>query len=450
MNDSNRPKTSGGGLTRRDLLTQTGLGAAAGALAASSGAAEAVEAKQDRRRKAKPRRAIGPNDRINVAVIGAGSRGSQHLRDLVKKAKNDPKLAVTAVCEIYKRRADDAKRQVTKQKTGKPFDGELYDNYERLLDKAECDAVVVATPDHWHAKMSCDAIQAGKDVFVEKPMTHTIDQARALCELATRTGAVVQVGAQSASDAQYHKAREMIKKGAIGKIIWIRSSYNRNCPEGDWNYKIWPDCSPKTLDWDQFLGTKHGLAPQRAFSPERYFRFRKYWDYSGGIATDLLYHQLVHLAVALDGGCFPRRAVASGGNWVHKDRDVPDTFLMNVDYPDEYSIFLMGTSDNDKQMQEVIHGQHGSMVFGGPRLEPQGAFKAQFETAQKAGAHDVPVPKLIGHMDDFLACMRTRAKPVCDVRMGYKVQVAITMAVMAYRQGKAMFFDAKTQKASTA
>jgi len=395
-------------------------------------------------RATQPRRPLGANDRIHIAVIGAGSKGSGHLNDLIARGKRDPKLAVTAVCEIYQRRARTAQARLRKEVTGKDFDGTLYHEYERLLDEATCDAVVIATPDHWHGKMACDAIAAGKDVYVEKPMCHTIEQARALYELTRRANAVVQVGAQSTSDAQYHKAREMIKKGAIGKVVWVRSSYNRNVPGGDWNYAIHPDCTPQTLDWDRFLGTAYGLAPKCPFDPERFFRFRKYWDYSGGIATDLLYHILAHLMVALDGGDFPRRVTASGGNWVHKDRDVPDTFMMNADYPGEYSVFLMGTDNNDRQVQEVIHGQYGSMIFGGPRLEPQGAFKAQFEQAAQAGAHGVPMPKVEDHMSNFLQCLRTRAKPNCDVELGYKTQVAITLAVMAYRQGKALFFDPQT------
>ncbi len=448
MSDPHDKTTPPGNWTRRDLLRRTGLGTAMGALAATTGSAPTAPAAE---RKAKPRRPLGANDRINVAIIAVGSRGRHHVNDLVGKAKKNPKLAVTAVCEIYQRRANAARRMVTRDRTGKDFDAALYPCYEELLDKADCDAVVVASPDHWHGKMSCDAIAAGKDVFVEKPMCHTVEQAHELYELTKRTGAVVQVGAQSASDAQYHKAREMIKRGAIGKVVWVRSSYNRNRPGGDWNYTIHPDCTPKTLDWDQFLGTKYGLSPKRPFTPERYFRFRKYWDYSGGIATDLLYHQLSHVAVALDEGTFPSRAVASGGNWIHKDREVPDTFFMNVDYADPgYSIFLMGTSNNDKQFREVFHGQVGSMIFGGPRLEPQEPFKDQFEQARKAGAHDVPMPKAADHMDNFLTCMRTRAKPNCHVELGYKVQVAITMAVMAYRQGRAFVFDPKTHRAGPA
>jgi predicted dehydrogenase len=471
MNTQDRSAVNGGKLTRRDLLSRTGFGTAAGALAAAGCTAERTtqagpEPKQiarapskpsEKQRAIKPRRPLGANDRINVAVIGLGSRGNHLLRDVIKKAQGNPKLAATAVCEIYKRRADNALKRVSRQQTGKDTDGTLYHEYEKLLDEADCDAVVIATPDHWHGQIACDAIAAGKDVYVEKPMCHTIEQAHTLYRLTKRTGAVVQVGAQSTSDAQYYKAREMICNGAIGKVVWVRSGYNRNRPGGDWNYKIWPDCTPKTLDWDRFLGLKYGLAAKRPFSPERFFRFRKYWDYSGGIATDLLYHQLAHLMVALNGGTFPRRVTASGGNWVAKEREVPDTFLMNIDYtdgangvPGGYSVFLIGTSNNDKQLQEVFHGQHGSMIFGGPRLEPQGPFKAQFEAAKKAGAHDVPMPKTMDHMANFLDCMRTRAKPNGHVELGYKVQVAITMAVTAYRQGKAMFFDSKTHKATPA
>ena len=427
------------GITRRAMLRQSAAGAAVIGLGVGRRAATSTEGEV-----APARRPLGPNDGICLGVIGVGGQGGHLLRMLVDRARGNPKLAVVAACDVYEPRKQAAQDLLRKQNTGKTVDGAVYHEYERMIENPDVDAVVIATPDHWHAKIAIEAVRAGKDVYVEKPMTHTIEQAKALRDAAVANEAVVQVGAQSASNPVYHQAREMIRRGAIGKVIWTSSGYSRNVPQGDWNYVIEPGASPKNLDWDRWVGWRWDLAPRRPFDPERFFRFRKYWDYSGGIATDLLYHALAHLAVAL-GPEFPARVVASGGNWVHKDRDVPDTFLMNIDYPSEHSIFLMGTDANDGGIPEVIHGQYGSMVFDGFKIEPQRAFAQPFEEAKKHGAHDVPSPSLPDHMGNWLECLRTRAMPTCNVELGYRVQVAITMGVLAYRQNKAVYFDPKSE-----
>jgi predicted dehydrogenase len=439
---------SGGGskanrITRRNMIQRSAVGAAAiglGVYRQSQGAAE--------RSVVPARRPIGPNDCIRIGVIGVGGQGGNHLRSLVERAKNNPKLAVVAVCDVYEPRKQAAGGAVRKANTGKQADGVVYHEYERMLESPDVDAVVVATPDHWHARIAIDAIKAGKDVYVEKPMTHTIEQARELRDTAVGAGAAVQVGAQSTSKPLFHQVHEMIKRGAIGKVIWTSSGMSRNVLGGDWNWPIDSGANTKNLDWDRWLGWEWGLAPRRPFDAERYFRFRKFWDYSGGIATDLQYHCLAHLAVVL-GAEFPARVVASGGNWVHKDREVPDTFLMNIDYPSEHSVFMMGTDANDEGIPEIIHGQYGSILLDDFKVEPQKAFARQFEEARKQGAQDVAKPALADHMDNWLECIRTRGTPTCNVEMGYRVQVAITMAVLAYRKNKAIYFDPKTEMVRT-
>jgi predicted dehydrogenase len=382
---------------------------------------------------ASARRPIGANDCIRLGVIGVGGQGGNHLRSLVDRAKGSPKLAVTAVCDIYEPRKKAAQDAVRRENTGKAAEGRLYHEYERMLDDRDVDAVVIATPDHWHAKIAIDAIRSGKDVYVEKPMAHTIEQAKEIRSAAAAAKAVVQVGAQSTSKPLFHQVHEMIRRGAIGKVVWTSTGMSRNVPEGDWNWPIDTTASPKNLDWDRWLGWQWGLAPKREFDRERYFRFRKYWDYSGGIATDLLYHCLAHIAVVL-GPEFPRRVVASGGNWLHKDRDVPDTFLMNIDYPSDQSVFMMGTDGNDEGTPEVVYGQYGSIFLDNFKVEPQKAFSRQFEEAKRQGAQDVPPPVMPDHMDNWLQCIRTRGTPACHVELGYRVQVAITMGVLAFRK----------------
>ncbi|MDI6829206.1 MAG: Gfo/Idh/MocA family oxidoreductase, partial [Armatimonadota bacterium] len=293
-------------LSRRDFLK--GSAAAGAALGLGVYNANAIMAAP---------RVIGANDRIQIGIIGCGNKGTNHLRNLVQKSKNEGKVAVVAVCDIYEPRKNRAKGI---------SGAEVHHDYRKLLERKDIDAVVIATPDHWHALMAIDAMQAGKDVYLEKPMTYTWQEAKRVAEIAKETNRILQVGAQSCSDDRWWKANKLIKEGAIGKVLWTSASFCRNSVKGEWNYPIDEGASPDNLDWNAWLGP----APKRDFDKERYFRWRKYWDYSGGIATDLFYHTLSHLQVAL-GAEFPKRVSAGGGIYVQHDRDVPDTFHMIID-----------------------------------------------------------------------------------------------------------------------
>lgn len=405
-------------ITRRDFLK----GSAAAGTAIGFGLIESGTA------MASPR-VLGANDRILIGMIGVGNRGTYHLRDLLKRSK-DPgsKLAVVAVCDIY-----EARKQRAKEACG----GEVYHDYRKLLERADIDAVVIASPDHWHARMAIDAMEAGKDVYLEKPVTYTWEEAKEVAAVTARTGRVLQVGAQSCSADQWWQARKLIKDGAIGKVLWTSGSYSRNSTRGEWNYAIDPGASPANLDWKAFLGT----APKRAFSPERFFRWRKYWDYSGGIATDLFYHQLSHLQIAL-GPEFPKRVSAGGGIYVQHDRDVPDTFHMIIDYPSNHSIVLCSSMANRQGVTEMIRGHEATMYFEDPGVvvRPEDEFKDQRQEIKVARE-----PRL-GHMENWLDCIRTRNKPHLDADTGYRIMTAIALGVESYRKEKVMRFDPVRQR----
>jgi predicted dehydrogenase len=286
-----------------------------GALSATSAA---FAAKSDSKGSS---RVIGANDRINVGVIGYGGRGSYVANQFARFAeKNKDACRISAVCDVFERRR--------KQGADKYGVKGYIDYREMLAGETDLDAVIVATPDHWHGKIAVDAMDKGKDVYLEKPMTYTVDEAKEVADAVKTSGRVLQVGSQYASMDHFWKARKAIKDGLLGDVVWASGGFGRNRNlRGEWNYAIDPDATEKTLDWKAFLGS----APKRPFDPERYFRWRKYWDYSGGIATDLFYHALAPL-VMITGQEFPARVTASGGIFVQKDREVPDTFLMNVDY----------------------------------------------------------------------------------------------------------------------
>src|SRR4051794_28198282 len=393
-------------------------------------------------------RALGANDRIGIAVIGVGGMGSGHLGGLVKRSSAD-NLKVHAVCDVYQRRLSRAMAAAN-------CEGDR--DYRRILDRKDLDAVLIATPDHWHAKIAIEAMEAGKHVYVEKPMTHTVDQAMALRSAVKRTGKVLEVGPQATGDDGYWQAHEAIRAGRIGKVTWAQGSYNRNARTCLFNthQKIDPTAGPDKsgddfIDWDMWLGHEWGLAPKIAWNPEHFFRFRKYWPYNGGVATDLLYHKLAPLLIAIAGpnGEYPSRVNANGGLYIEKDgRDIPDVFMMTVDYPSEWSLFLVSTLTNDAGIPDRVYGKYGTMELGGePSLRWNGDFKEEFK-AKNDGKEEARI-KLDSRRDlenNWIDAMRGNGTVQCNVDLGCATMVAIKMAVESYRQKKTMLWDAKAEK----
>ena len=299
-------------------------------------------------------RVVGANDRINLGFIAVGGRNFGHFRWAYATGEETKKIQVVAASDVYKRRAERAKS------AAKLGDSSVFVEYRDLLSRNDVDAVFIGSPDHWHAQMALDAMAAGKDVYLEKPMTLTIPEAKAVRDAAHKYGRVIQVGSQHLSDRRYHKAKELIDAGEIGELLWAQGTYSRNSTRGEWNYSIDAEGSPETIDWKRWLGS----APKRPFSAERYFRWRKYWDYSGGIATDLFYHKLCPLAYAMSAG-LPTRVTGSGGIYVQKDREVPDTYATIIEYPNFY-INLSSSMANaaaGKYFPEVIYGHKGTIAF---------------------------------------------------------------------------------------
>ena len=200
----------------------------------------------------------------------------------------------------------------------------------------------IVTPDHLHKAMTVAALAARKDVYLEKPMSYSVEEGLAIIAAMKRNKRVVQVGSQGVSGADMAKARELVKSGRIGKVTMIRAAYNRNTAGGAWLYPIPPDASPQTVNWDQFLGD----APKRPFDVERFFRWRCYWDYSGGIAADLFVHLVSWLHFAID-ATMPKAMVASGENYRWKEtREVPDTVNALLLYPEGFTANLSSTFNN--------------------------------------------------------------------------------------------------------
>jgi predicted dehydrogenase len=278
---------------------------------------------------------------------------------------------------------------------------------------------------------------------------------------------VLQVGSQTTSAQQWWKAKQAIADGAIGEMIMSQGSYHRNTKEGEWNWPIDPNAGPDNkgedyVDWKMWLGS----APNRPWDPDRFFRFRKYWDYSGGIATDLFFHVAAPLNICWQEPQFPYKVVASGGIYggpaFQDKREVPDTFHLIAEYKKGHSVVLTSSMANSQHIPGLIRGHLGTivMVDHGMFEEPTDhitvrpeedlidtAYVAKFGKEER----QIPIEKEddeILHVRNFLDCVRSRQKPHLDVETAARAQVLISMSVMSYRHGKALYFDENTWKVS--
>jgi predicted dehydrogenase len=259
------------------------------------------------------------NDHIQIAVIGVGGMGSGDART----ALTVPGNKLVAVSDVYDGRLIRA-REVWGDGLFTTRD------YREVLARKDIDAVIVATPDHWHARITMDALAAGKDVYCQKPMVQRIDQGRAVVDAARRSNRILQVGSQYVSSKIYLKTREFVKQGLIGKLNMVEAWLDRNTALGAWQYTIPPGISEAEVDWDRFLGS----APKRSFEPIRLFRWRNYRDYGTGVAGDLFVHLFSGLHTVTD-SIGPRSVYATGGiRYWNDGRDVPDVMLALMDYPE--------------------------------------------------------------------------------------------------------------------
>jgi predicted dehydrogenase len=371
-----------------------------------------------------------------------------HIRRIMERSKTTGDVQAVAVNDIW-----DKRKQRAREATGVD-EKSVYHDYREVCARKDVDVVVIASPDHWHHPHAMEALRNGKDVYLEKPMTYTVDEAKEIAEAVKSSGRVLQVGSQYTSMDHFWKARKAIQDGLLGEVVWASGGFGRNRnARGEWNYAIDPDATEKTLDWKAFLGS----APKRPFDPERYFRWRKYWDYSGGIATDLFYHTVSPLLLAI-GGDFPARVTSSGGIYVQKDREVPDTFFMNVDYP-AWTMQLACSVASGAGAPLVVHGTQATLFIGqnsedlsNTQMDLVPDKETADEFRKKTGKDRLSIevqPVARGahpHMDNFLECVRSRKEPNLPAHLGYQAMAAIGMGVQAYREQEVLFFDPRREK----
>src|SRR5579864_3415925 len=295
---------------------------------------------------------VAANDHIQIALIGAGIQGQGDTRFAVQV----PGVKLVAVADCY-----DGRLEHSKELWGS--DVFTTRDYKQVLARKDIDAVIIATPDHWHKQAAVDAMKAGKDVYCEKPMIHLYADGPEMIETARANNRILQIGSQRVSSVIYAKAKELLASGAIGKLNMVTAHWDRNSSIGAWNYTVPPDASPETCDWPRFLGT----APKISFNAEHFFQWRKWKTYGTGVAGDLFVHLFsgTHFITGTNG---PTRAMATGGLRFWKDgRDVPDVMLGLFDYQEGFNLSLrVNFVDGGEESEGLIFtGSEGTMEIAG-------------------------------------------------------------------------------------
>jgi len=426
--------------SRRNFLLST---AAAGAAAAASAPAVSARAYG---------RALGANDRIRMAVIGPGGMGRGHIGafcNLRKQGKVD--FDIVAVCDVCQTHLDKGLEMARNGQEGVQVDGYRY--YQDVVARDDIDAVLIATTEHSHAAIAIAAVNAGKDVYCEKPMTLRLDDALALYDVVmAKEGVVFQVGTQKMALNKYREARKLIKEGAIGKPVWSQTSYCRNTPSGEWNYYgIDPKVVPgEMLDWEAWLGMLK-YDPQRPgqmreFDTKVFHRWRRYKDFSTGVIGDLLVHEMTPLFFALDLD-WPSRVDAIGGHYIDKEMENHDQVNLTIQFPEEHTMIVAGSTCNEQGLATTIRGQEGTMYLAGNNCEvrPERPFVDDHEPM-------VVECERIADQDylrlNWLESIRDRKTPFSTVDVGAKVMVAVDLATRSMWENKAFTFDWETRKDS--
>lgn len=296
---------------------------------------------------AAPLAAQASKDAVRLGFIGSGIRGKQ----LIDEFQAVPGCKGIAVADLY-----DGCRERAKEQLGAGI--QAVREYRAVLDNKDVDAVVIATPDHWHERIVLDALSAGKHVYIEKPMTWSLAEGPRIVEAAKKSGKVLQVGSQAKTSALTAKAKEIIASGALGKVNMIRMANHRNSAEGAWQYPVPPDASEQTIDWPTWLGK----AAKRPFDPHIVFQWRRFWDFSGGVAADLFVHQFTQMHEMMNVKA-PVAAVSMGGTYKWKDgRTVPDVMNSLVEYPEGFIVDVYVNQANSAQPRGIfIYGDQGTL-----------------------------------------------------------------------------------------
>jgi predicted dehydrogenase len=433
-----------GGVPRRDFIKKAATAAAA--IAATSVLKTPVYGQN----QAPSANVAGANNRIAVGVIGIGfGIGQNHLVGIHDKS-NENNTVVAAASDVFNKRRNFA------QEKAELKEADVHNDYRKILDRKDIDAVLIATHDPWHAQISIEAMEAGKHVYCEKPMTRYLDEAFKVYDTVKRTGKVYQVGSQGCSAAGWHKCAELIKGGKLGTLVWGQGYYCRNSIPGEWNYLIEEETKPENIDWERWLGKVKTRVP---FSAEDFHRWRKYFRYCAGLYGDLVPHRLHPLMLASGTPEFPIRVTSIGTHNVHSDLAVPKTperevaehMQLLAEFPSGYMITITCSSVNAKSPGFAIYTHKATLNIGssGERIElvPEKEFADDIDPETMTGLQpeDIRV-----HEKNWFDCIRSGQQTNANIELAIRVQTVISLAEMSERMKTTCLFDEKNRKITDA
>jgi predicted dehydrogenase len=432
-----------GGATRREFIKKSTLAAAA---AASVTLFKTPVYGQD---QAPSANVAGANNRLRVAYIGTGNQGQFHVQNQKDHAAAN-NIEQVAVCDLSKTRQQQAKDIIGGNNV------KLFDNYEDLLAMKDIDAITIATCDHWHCKITLAALDAGKHVYVEKPMTRYLPEAFEVYDKVKATGKTLQVGSQGCSAAAWHKAAELIKGDQIGKVVWAQGYYCRNSKNGEWNLPVPAWVNPQDLSWDKWQLPVHD---KQSFNAEAYIRWRKYYPYCSGLLGDLAPHRLLPLMVAAGNPEFPTRVVSLGTKNIHADltppgnpeRDVPEQVEILAEFPSGMTIVIVVSTVNARSPGFTIYGHKASLEIGssGERIQliPEKDWSDDIDLANFDGL--TPTESVPEHEKNWFDCIRSGKEPNANIDLAIRAQVVISLAEMSNRLNMMCRWDEKERKVKT-
>ena len=458
---------------------------------------------------------------LRLGIIGYGIRGEHLLRgsgfahpDIIQRWKDrasqdstdrryadymqqdDLNVEINGICDLFDIRAERAleasaniHREGENGQFGKP--ARRYENYRDMLRADDIDAIIIATPDHWHARIVIDAARAGKHVYVEKGLTRTLEEVFAIRDAVKKSGIIFQLGHQGRQTESYIKASEAIEKGLLGKISLIEITTNRNSPNGAWVYNIDPRGTEQTIDWKTF---EEPCEDKHPFSPERFFRWRCWWDYGTGLSGDLLTHEYDAINQIIGMG-IPESAVSSGGvyfykqpeHYVNEVREVPDVWNAVMEYPEhDFSLLYSATLANDRDRGKVIMGHDGHMELGNNLTVYATRESTRYREKIENGLIDPNVPiysyipgrkdvdavasateqyfagrgllytyrggKRVDtthlHIAEWIQGIRENKQPSCDIDQAFDEGITSAMSTIAYRENRKVYWDKENEEIS--
>ena len=396
------------------------------------------------------------NERLRIGFIGPGGRGfGAHVKSLCKLHGNGRKIDLVGVAEVYKTQRDKVADYIEKETGTAPA---RHVDYLEMIAKENLDAVCIGTPDHWHHRQTIDALNAGLHVYCEKPMTKTVEEAFDVENTWRDSGKAMQVGVQSTSLPVWDQVRNMLQEGKLGKVLGFQTEYFRNSDLGQWRYyKLEKDMSPKTIDWNRWLGAADGLAPEMPFDREVYKQWRRFWPFGSGMFTDLFVHRTTAMLKAT-GLRIPGRVTGAGGIFLEYDgRDVPDVATVVADFNEGVQGLVTATMCNqESRINQLIRGHFGTFAFGNGEgfdgfdfIPERGPVTHVRQEAERIATEPVANTTL-AHFGNWLDACEAGDPQLCNnpPDLGAAAIAVVTLGAQSYRDGKIFFLDPETRAIS--